>query len=308
MLRKILIAVDGSMHSRNALAYVADLFRRTAEVQFTIFNVQPIVSQYLLDEARIDPKAYSDLQRLINRQTAESNEMLESARGRFIRMGIKPDRIDVVSQVRMQGQAKDIIDYAHKHLYDAIVAGRRGLSRVQKAFMGSTSAKVMAHAAAIPVWIVDGEVRANNILAAVDASSAALQMVDYLAFMLAGHPEVRLTFYHVDEMPAGISYASDSSEEVLAAMVSQGEDNWQERFWQEAGKRLKAAGMAENRIEQLRAPRTGRIAKMILEQVQAGNFDTVVLGRRGAGNAFFLGSVSHYVSEHLVDRAVWLVG
>jgi nucleotide-binding universal stress UspA family protein len=172
MLRKILIAVDGSIHSKNALEYVASLFRQTAEVQFSILNVQPIVSQYLLDEARTVPKAYNDLQRVINRQTAESNEMLESARGRFIRLGIESGRISVVSQVRLQGQAKDIIDYAHKHLYDAIVVGRRGLSRVQKAFMGSTSAKIMEHAASIPVWIVDGDVRGNNILAAVDASSA----------------------------------------------------------------------------------------------------------------------------------------
>ena len=308
MLRKILIAVDGSIHSQNALAYVAGLFRQTAEVQFSIFNVQPIVSQYLLDEARIDPRAYNDLQRLINRQTAESNEMLESARGRFIRMGIDPGRINVVSQVRMQGQAKDIIDYAHKHLFDAIVLGRRGLSRVQKAFMGSTSAKVMEHAAAIPVWIIDGEVQANNILAAVDASSASLGMVDYLAFMLTGHPEVRLTFYHIDEMPAGTGPAVDSPEVVLAAMSARGERSWQERFQKAANERLKAAGIEDSRIDQLSVPRTGRIAKMILEQVQAGDYGTVVLGRRGAGNAFFFGSVSHYVSEHMTDRAVWIVG
>jgi nucleotide-binding universal stress UspA family protein len=308
MLRKILIAVDGSIHSKNALEYVASLFRQTAEVQFSILNVQPIVSQYLLDEARTVPKAYNDLQRVINRQTAESNEMLESARGRFIRLGIESGRISVVSQVRLQGQAKDIIDYAHKHLYDAIVVGRRGLSRVQKAFMGSTSAKIMEHAASIPVWIVDGDVRGNNILAAVDASSASLQMVDYLAFMLGGHPEVRLTFYHVDEIPAVVGAAIDPSEEAVATMMAKGERTWQERFWKTARERLEAAGVAGSRIEQMIEPRTGRIAKMILEQAQAGDFDTVVLGRRGAGNAFFFGSVSHYVTEHLTDRAVWLIG
>ena len=73
MLRKILIAVDGSMHSKGALAYVASVFKQTSEVQFTLFNVQPIISQYLQEEARTDPRAEVELRRAIDRQTADSD-------------------------------------------------------------------------------------------------------------------------------------------------------------------------------------------------------------------------------------------
>ena len=152
MLRKILIAVDGSLHSKSALAYVASVFGPSSDVRFTIFNVQPMISLYLVDEARIDPRADSELRRVIERQTADSNELLTDARDHLVRLGIDADKISLFSQVRRQGQAKDIIDYAHKYLFDAVVVGRRGLSRIQKAFIGSTSAKIVEHAASMETF------------------------------------------------------------------------------------------------------------------------------------------------------------
>ena len=307
MLRKILIAVDGSLQSKSALAYVAGIFHQESEVRFTIYNVQPIVSQYLVDEARTDPKAHEDLQRVMQHQAAESNALLEEARDRFVRMGINSDQVNVFSQVRMQGQAKDIIDYAHRHLYDAIVVGRRGLSRIQKAFMGSTSSKVAEHAASIPVWIVDGDVRAGKILVATDCSDTSRQMVDYLGMMLGGQSDIRMTFYHVDETP-NAGHAADLQGMAISGIIAKGEQRWQDRFRKHAKESLEACGIHGSRITYLTEPRAGRIGKMILEQVKAGDYDTVVLGRRGTGNAFFFGSVSHYVTERLTERAVWLIG
>ncbi len=308
MLRKILIAVDGSMHSKSALAYVASVFKQSPEVQFTLLNVQPIISQYLLEEARTDSKADDELRDLINRQTIDSNELLENARERLARMGIDLTRIKVVSQVRRQGQAKDIIDYAHKSLHDAIVVGRRGLSRIQKAFMGSTSAKILEHAASIPVWIVDGDVQARKILVPIDVSETSLQMVDYIGLILGRQSDAHLTLFHVDETPKTSHAASEGYPKIMAGVIAKGEQRWQNSYWAAAKANLEAAGIQSSRIVQLTVPRTGRIAKMILEEVQAGDYDTIILGRRGSGNAFFLGSVSHYVIERLTDRAVWLIG
>ncbi len=308
MLRKILIAVDGSIHSKGALAYVASVFKQSPKVQFTLFNVQPIISQYLLEEARTDSKADDELRRLIDRQTLDSDELLQKARDQFVRMGMDLKRIKVVSQVRKQGQAKDIIDYAHQHLCDAIVVGRRGLSRIQKAFMGSTSAKILEHAASIPVWIVDGDVRARKILVPIDVSETSLQMVDYIGLMLGGQSDVHLTLYHVDETPKESSATSEGYPKIVAGVIAKGEQRWQNSYWAAAKANLEESGIHSSQVEQLTVPRTGRIAKMILEKVQAGDYDTIILGRRGSGNAFFLGSVSHYVIERLTDRAVWLIG
>lgn len=308
MLRKILIAVDGSMHSKGALAYAASVFNRSPEVQFTLFNVQPIISLYLVEAARRDSKADAELRRVIEQQTADSNELLEKARGQFVRMGIQQKSIKVVSQVRRQGQAKDIIDYAHQHLFDAIVVGRRGLSRIQKAFMGSTSAKIVEHAASIPVWIVDGDVQARKILVPVDISETSMRIVEYIGMMLRGQPDVRLTFYHVDETPVSGHAVSGGYRAAMADILAKCEKHWQESDWIAARKTLEASGIHGSRFDMVTVPRTGRIAKMLLEQVQSGDYDTVILGRRGSNNAFFLGSVSHYVIERLTDRALWLIG
>ena len=223
MLRKILIAVDGSMHSKGALAYVASVFKQSPEVQFTLFNVQPMISQYLLEEARTDSKADAELRRVIDQQTVDSNALLEKTRDQFVRMGVDLKCIKLVSQVRRQGQAKDVIDYAHRHLYDAIVVGRRGLSRIQKAFMGSTSAKIMEHAASIPVWIIDGDVRARKILVPIDVSDTSMQMVDYIGMILGGQSDVHLTLYHVDETPVASHSTAEGNRMIMADAIAKTE-------------------------------------------------------------------------------------
>ena len=72
--------------------------------------------------------------------------------------------------IQYQGQPKRnyelVVKDAEKGLYDAIVVGRRGLSRAQKTFMGSVSAKLTTHSRVIPVWVVDGDVRSMKILVA----------------------------------------------------------------------------------------------------------------------------------------------
>ena len=309
MLRKILIAVDGSLHSKSALAYVASVFSASTDVQFTIINIQPIISQYLIDEARLDSRADTELRQVMERQRADSEKILETARDQFVRLGIDTNMIHTISQVRHQGQAKDIIDYAHMHLYDAIVVGRRGLSRIQKVFMGSTSAKIMEHAAAIPVWVIDGDVKAQKLLVPVDISEISLQMMEYLSLLLGEKTHLHVTLYHIDETP-GRSSASliDSTQGAIADIIAKSEQHWADRFWKKAKERFEAAGISNDQVEYLTVPRSGHIAKMIMERIQTGDYDTIFMGRRGSGSAFFFGNVSHYVIERLTDRALWVMG
>ena len=133
-------------------------------------------------------------------------------------------------------------------------------------------------------------------------------MVDYIGRMLGGQPEARLTLYHVDETPEASHADSESYPGILSGVIAKGEQRWQNMYWAAAKANLEEAGIHGSRVEQVTVPRTGRIARMILEEVQDNGYDTVIMGRRGSGNAFFFGSVSHYVMERLTDRAVWLIG
>ena len=61
MEKKILMAVDDSIHSNQSLRYATNILSGAKDATFTLFHGQPMISQYLLDEARTDPTANAAL-------------------------------------------------------------------------------------------------------------------------------------------------------------------------------------------------------------------------------------------------------
>ena len=49
------------------------------------------------------------------------------------------------------------------------------------------------------------------------------------------------------------------------------------------------------------------VGKTILDEARKGNYGTVVIGRRGANGAFYMGGVSRSVLNKMSERAVWVV-
>jgi len=79
------------------------------------------------------------------------------------------------------------------------------------------------------------------------------------------------------------------------------------RCFSDAVEKLKNAGIDEDRIETREIKCTLNVGKAIVDDIQKNNYSTVVVGRRGTGKAFFMGSVSKYVLSKTSDRALWLV-
>jgi hypothetical protein len=46
---------------------------------------------------------------------------------------------------------------------------------------------------------------------------------------------------------------------------------------------------------------------IILDFALKGNYETVVIGRRGINKAFFMGSVSRYIINRISNRSLWIV-
>jgi len=308
MEKKILMAVDDSIYSNQSLRYATNMLSGSKDVTFTLFHGQPMISQYLLDEARTDPKANASLKKVIKKNTAEAHMLLKKQKERMITMGVPNKRIEVVAQPRMIGRSKDILEYARKGIYDAIVVGRRGLSRIQKTFMGSTSADLLENADVIPVWMVDGDVTSQRILVAVDGSESSYRAIDHVGFMLSENPEIKYSLFHVSpdaEDLDAIAFAKDDPD--IQDIVTKGSERLMGRFFADAEQKLKESGIAADRIEIITTKRKARVGKMILEEAKKGNYGTVVVGRRGADRAHFFGSVSRYVTQRITDRALWLV-
>jgi hypothetical protein len=70
-----MIAVDDSIQSKIAVQYAADVYQALKDVKFHVMHIQPIISQYLRDEAKSKPKAYGELEK-VNRKNAETAQRL----------------------------------------------------------------------------------------------------------------------------------------------------------------------------------------------------------------------------------------
>jgi nucleotide-binding universal stress UspA family protein len=306
--KKILLAVDGSIHSKHAIQYAVRMSSVVKDFTCDLLHVQPLISQFLLDEARTDFKAKAELRKVIRRNAEDAQTMLEKYKARMVRMGIAEKRIDMTTQPRLLGLAKDILERAQQGLYDAIVVGRRGLSLAQKAFLGSVTGKLAEHSRVIPVWMVDGNVTSTRIMVAVDGSECSLRAVDHLSFMVGQNPNVTVTLFHVTPRLRNYCVIDfDEKETDIQQVITQSNKRCIDRFYAHARQKFEEAGIQEKQIEIKVTKRTVNVGKAILDEAKKGNYGTVVIGRRGASKAFFMGSVSRYVLDRTSNRALWLV-
>jgi len=309
MQKKILVAIDDSSHSRQAVDYAARMKTLIPGLGFTLLHIQPPVSQFLLDEAKRSSQAQTELNRAAARNAEAARGLLAKYKDLMVRAGVPDAEIDLVALPRHLGLAKDILDQAEGGLFDAVLLGRRGISSVQQMFLGSVSAHLIENSAVIPVWLVDGAVSSKQILAAVDGSESALRAVDHLAFMLSGNPEVRIRFFHVAPRLKDFCEVNFTQKpaEGLEALIAQGDQRCMDDFFSTALAKLQSAGFQEKQIETQTAATLLSVGETILSAAREGGFGTLVMGRRGMNKSFFGGKISYYVSQKLSDVALWLV-
>ncbi len=306
--KKILLAVDGSVSSRAMLDYVGRIQAHLPQLTCCLFHVQRHLSPMLIEEAERDPQTRAQLDGIARRNKDHAERILDQSRDVLIGHGIAPAAIEIVTQPRVLGLARDILVHAETVLYDAIVVGRRGLSAVQKLFMGSLTAKLCQHSEIVPVWVIDGERSQDGYLLAVDGSRNALRVVDHFAFMLAGSRSVHATLLYVAPRFADhceIDFGEDSK--AVATALTRTAHQCLERFAEAAKSRLIEAGFDTKRIDFRRIQKASGIGRAILDTARRQQIGTVVLGRRGSGGAFYSGRVCRYVMEKISGRTFWLV-
>ena len=309
MEKKLLIAVDDSRHSENALRYAASLHETVNDSKFVLFHVQPTISQYLLDEARTKPGANAQLKKLMHKNEQSAMALLEKYKVLLMSRGFPDADVELLTLPRKSGAAKDILEYGTAKQVDAILLGRRGLSGLAETFLGSVSANVVDNSPLIPVWLVDEKSASNAVMVAVDGSESSLRAVDHLAFILEGNTDVKLSFFHVapslkDFCP--IDFADTDSAE-LETIIRQGDQACIDRFFAHARKKLADAGFNESQIH-INVKEGGfRVGKAVMEAYRQGKYGTLVIGRRGMDKKFFTGSVSRYLINQFSDGALWVV-
>jgi nucleotide-binding universal stress UspA family protein len=306
--KKILLAVDDSIYSKYAIIYAAKMSALVKEMSFTLFHVLPTVSLYLMEEAKTSVKAQAELKKVVRKNEEKAHRFMNNYREQMIGLGVNEDHIEVVTQPKMLGMARDILERAQKSLYDTIVIGRRGLSRIHEAFSVSVSKKLLQHSQLIPVWVIDKEVTSQKIMIAIDGSESSLRAVDHLCFMLMGNPEITVTLFHVAAKIGDYCEIDfNNSQKDIEKLMIEGDRRCVRDFYIHARQKFQGAGISDDRIHIKEVSPRMNVGKAILKEFNAGGYGTLVIGRRGIGRSFFMGSVSEYLVDKIENCALWLV-
>jgi len=146
MFKKILVALDGSEPSNNALSFAIEL-ASTWRAELLILSVMPPESKLFYASSGTP---------LINVE-----EYLESLRKVYLKVLKDAEKkvekghpeINVSTVLRKGHVSSEIIDAADSEEVDLIVMGSRGLSGIKSWFLGSTSKNVVEHCKK-PIFIV----------------------------------------------------------------------------------------------------------------------------------------------------------
>jgi nucleotide-binding universal stress UspA family protein len=140
-MKTILVPVDGSASSLNALKAAITMMREHGSDTLHVLNVQyPIVSGNVT--RFISSEAIHDYYR------EEGEKMLASARALLTEAGISAQ-----IKIEVGPPAKTIAQYVNDHHCDLVIMGTRGLGGVSGLVLGSITTKVL-HLVNVPVTLI----------------------------------------------------------------------------------------------------------------------------------------------------------
>jgi 2,4-dienoyl-CoA reductase-like NADH-dependent reductase (Old Yellow Enzyme family)/nucleotide-binding universal stress UspA family protein len=131
----------------------------------------------------------------------------------------------------------------------------------------------------------------EKILIAVDDSEDSLEAVQYAGCMIGKGQKV--TLFNVLTNGDSVDLAKKETEDLLT----------------QAKAVLQGTGINENDIETKISIKRKGVAEDILEEVERGEYGSIILGRRTTSriHQLFFGSVSNYILDHAKDCGVWVV-
>jgi nucleotide-binding universal stress UspA family protein len=312
-MKKFLVSVVDSIHSTHAVEYMLRMTPIMQDFIYMLFYVQPTISDYIKDESRKDANAREKLKALDEKNEALGNDILNRHKKRLMEHHVPEEKIFLLNRKRLQAAAWDIIHHAWNESVDAIVMGRRGFSKFQDIFIGSTTKSVIDHNPDTPVWVIDGEIVSKKILLAVDGSTNSIKALEYLCDILRHNPDAPLTLFHVqtswrDCCDIDFTAAmSPEDEQSTSNIIEKANRQCIANFMEHAQNRLKEQEIPKNRMEIKTQQSKLNIGKTILEEFQNGGYGTLVVGKRGMNRGSFMGSVSNYLATHLENGALWIV-
>jgi nucleotide-binding universal stress UspA family protein len=153
MFNNILVAVDGSDHSKKALNYAMELAEKFGgkttliHVYSTVVPFGPSVDA--LSGPTLTPPASAEIAAKMTEEAKQMGKRILDEAERVVN-----ERGISVEKVLKEGDVvREIVGVVQEGKFDLVVMGHRGLSRIKEVFMGAVSEGV-SHKAPCPVLIV----------------------------------------------------------------------------------------------------------------------------------------------------------
>jgi len=274
-LNKILWATDFSEEAQESLLY-ADAFAKTFKAKIVALHVVPDFSAALYDAAHVIKGE------LLQRVAAIKGEAEEKIKAISKEKGIPFEKIIV-----MEGTAsKIIIDSAEKEGVDLIVIGRRGMSAVEKLFIGSVANQIL-RTSPVPILLTKkktGTPQFKKIIVPTDFSERE-EIERDLAWDLAKGFGSELTLLHVLELH-DFEFSPRVLEELMESLLGR-------------LKRRKTREKADLQVTE-DVYRAVNASVGIAEYAETHNFDLIVISTcvQSKLERFFLGSTTEKVISY----------
>ncbi len=289
----ILLAYDGSEHSRVALTVLNDLCADETRRRKTKVNLLTVITPRQVDDHAYLHESLNNAERFLDNMCYQ-----------------------VTSELILGSPAEKIIEYADEENSDLIIVGAKGLRATLRILLGGVAQQVVEYANC-PVLVVRSPYqKISRILVLTDGSEQSNNAINYLS-EFPFPPDVEVRVMHIlsptpirpmfgsvgETWPLGPDMMphtwSESTEEHI---------RWQEEEEVQGGKILDAAlqTMGSQGIKALRVLKRGDAATEILDYIDKFDINLVVAGSRGLGQVqgWLLGSVSrklvHYANCSLL--------
>jgi nucleotide-binding universal stress UspA family protein len=307
---KILIAVDGSEQSLNAIRYAAGVFS-PINTQIVLFHIQTKISELFADLGAYPhyKRRMTGLKRWATDQKTEVLNTMDSAAVYFKQKGFPESAITIKTPTRTLSVTDDIVKESYND-YQAVVVGRTGVSRFKDWVLKSTAMKLVPKIKHIPIVVVGGHPESKNLLMAFDGTLGAMKGVIY-AGSLVGKSDHHMMLYSIIDgekkfWPGDATFLSFDS---ANANIDTGAHEIGPHLT-DACKRLMDEGIAPDQVSIKIHVADGQRGYRIVEEAKQNKCGTVVMGRRELItfiDEYFIGRVSDKVLKLADELALWII-
>jgi len=314
MMRRILLATDGSRNALGAAHYVANLFKGASDLEVTVLNISPFIPP-LYREPGHGAAVHRQFMAWKKKREDEAKAYFEETSRLFLEAGLKKSQVKTKYVHQVVGVARDIMREVDAGPFDACVVGKKGMGWFDSLFLGSITSKLLEVSENHPLWLVDGKgSKSRRVLIAMDETPYAVELARRAGRMLHGLAAVHILFYHycspfTETLPAEErKRMRDSEEEVVERERAR-----MAQIVKEAREAILAEGLKPRSLNyQFQydpSARSKKISRAILSKLKEGDYGTLILGRKGTTGAreFRMGSVALRIITEAQHCGVWVV-